>query len=131
MKKLILLCFVIAIVFKSYSFCTEAYPYNPPIPEPKISIEKALEIFRAELKIDNADGKAKRLNDYMVFSIEYLSYNDIMKNYNVDASTMMKFSKEGNWEWIIRFSNTKWSGDYQVYMVTQEGKVRAVEFCCI
>ncbi len=131
MKRLVFIFFVIVILSHSSSFCTEGTVYNPPIPKPKVSIEKALEIFRAELKKAYTVENAKRLDDYIVFSIEYLSFNDIMKKFNLDASTMIQFSKEDSWEWIIKFSNTKISDDYQIYMVTQEGKVRAVEFCCL
>ena len=80
MKKLIFLCFAIAILSQSYSFCTESTIYNPPIPKPKLSIEKALEIFRAKLKKDSPDENAKPLKDYIVFSIEYRSYNYIKKH---------------------------------------------------
>ena len=131
MKRLVLLCFAFTMLFQSYSFCTEGIIYNPPIPKPKLSIEKALEIFRAKLKKDNPDEKIGPLKDYIVFSIEYRSYNYIKQTYRVDSATMEKFSKEGNWEWIIMFSNTKISDDYMAYMVTQEGKVHAVEFCCL
>ena len=131
MKRLVLLCFAFTMLFQSYSFCTEGIIYNPPIPKPKLSIEKALEIFRAKLKKDSPDGNTKLLGNYIVISMEYRSYNYIKEKYNIDTATMEKFSKEGNWEWIIKFSNTKISDDYQVYMVTQEGKVCAVEFCCL
>lgn len=131
MKRLILFCFAFTMLFQSYSFCTEGIVYNPPIPKPKLSIEKALELFRDELKKDYTDENAKPLKDYIVFSIEYRSYNYIKKTYSVDTAIMDKLSKEGNWEWIIMFSNTKISDDYMAYMVTQEGKVHAVEFCCL
>lgn len=131
MKKLLFLCFAITILSQSYSFSTEGTIFDPPIPKPKLSIEKALEIFRAKLKKDNPDGYSKISNDYIVFSIEYRSYHYIKEKYGVDAATMEKFSQQGNWEWVIKYSSTRISDSYSTYMVTQEGKVRAVEFCCL
>ena len=79
-RMLLLLCLAFTILFQSYSFCTEGTIYNPPVPNPKLSIEKALEIFRSELKKDYTDENAKPLKDYIVFSIEYRSYNYIKKH---------------------------------------------------
>lgn len=131
MKKLLFLCFAIVMLSQSYSFSTEGIIYNPPIPEPKVSIEKALELFRAKLKKDNPDGSAKISSEYIVFSVEYRSYSYIKEKYSVAEATMEKYSKQGNWEWVIKYSSTRISDTYSNYMITQNGKVLLVEWCCL
>jgi hypothetical protein len=43
---------------------------------------------------------------------------------------MDRFSKDGNWEWLIKFSDTRMSDNYAIFMVTQNG-VHIVELCCL
>lgn len=131
MKKLIFLCLAIAILSQPYSFSTEGTVFNPPIPKPKLSIEKALELLRAKHKKDNPDRYEKLSSVNIVFSVEYRSYHYIKNNYGGAATTMEKVSKEGNWEWVIKYGSTEISDSYSTYMVTQNGKVLLMELCCL
>ena len=96
---------------------------------PKISIEKALELAKAEF-FKGMDVDAIKSSENILLSVAYCSYNDIIKNYYGEAK-IKEISKEGNWEWIIKFSNTKVSDDYSIFMVTQDGRVLLVEWCCL
>jgi hypothetical protein len=131
MKKLISLFFAIAILSQSYSVLAENVIFDPPIPKPKVSIEKALELARAELN-KFLGGSASKSSDYIVQSVDYCSYNDIIEKYKYySVAEIKKISKEGNWEWEIKFCSTTASDDYYTYMVTQDEKVLLVKICCL
>ena len=130
MKKLISLCFVVGLLSLSLSVLAERIFLDHPIPKPKVSIEKALELARAEF-FKGMDVDAIKSSENILLSVEYCSYNEIILRYNVLKETMEKFSKERNWEWIIKFSNTEITDDYSIFMVSQDGKVLLVEMCCL
>ena len=128
MKKILILCFTIAILSQPYSFCTELYPFETPIPKPKISIAKAIDLSRAEL---DKTRNNKYTSEMIIKSVEYCSYKDIIKKFKNSAENnvneIRKLSKEGNWEWIITLFNTITGPDYYTYMVTQNGDVLLLE----
>ena len=96
LKKLIFFCFVIVMLSLPFSVFAERVIFNPPIPKPSISIEKAIELARGEYK--NGDGHFTKTDDMIIQSVEYCSYEDIIekyKSYSVETK-MNKISKEGN-----------------------------------
>ncbi len=129
MKKLISLCFVVGLLSLSLSVLAEGILFDHPIPKPKVSIEKALELVRAKI-FRGMDVDAIKSSKNIILSVEYCSYNEIISRYN-RKDIMEQFSKEGNWEWIITYSNTETTDDYAIYMVTQDGNVLLVELCCL
>ena len=131
MKKLTYLYLAIALLSTSFSAFAERVIFNPPIPKPCISVEKAIELVRAEIK--KGEGQFRKTDAMILQSVEYYSYEDIIKKYKSYSveTKINKISKEGNWEWVIKFFNTKMSDDYYIYMVTQNGDVLLLELCCI
>jgi hypothetical protein len=132
MKILKFIYFAIALLSLPYFVYAENIIFNPPIPKPEISVEKAVEFARAEFN-NFLGGSASKSSEYIVQSVEYCSYNDIIekyKNYS-DTEKIKQVSKEGNWEWKITFCSTIASDDYYTYMVTQNGDVLLLKVCCL
>ena len=129
MKKLICLCFAVALISISFSVFAERTILKPPIPKPKISIEEALKLARAE-NFKGMDDDAIKSSPIIIDSVEYRSYHYIKETYSGDIGTIAKFSNDGNWEWLIKFSDTRMTDRYSIYMVTENG-VHLIDLCCV
>ena len=121
----------VGIAFVLILTCSHAFAEaGPPIPVPKVSIDRALELSRAALKEDFADSDAFKSKDMIVLSVLYKNYAKESEYYDDYAKMKEKAFLEkyrAQWAWEIVFVHPVANDISYTYKVSQDGKVQLVE----